>query len=56
MGPDQYGRRSQAPSMDYLARAYRELLARDQAVVELLTDAAVSPLDPQSAEDQHEPD
>lgn len=41
MGHEQYGHRSQAPSLDHLARAYREMLARDQAMLELLTADAV---------------
>ena len=41
MTPDQYGRRAEGFGMDHLARAYREMLARDQAMLELLTSYAV---------------
>ncbi len=37
-------------AVDHLARAYREMLARDQAMVELLTGAAVYALQEEPAE------
>ncbi len=48
MTAEQYGRRGEGRSLDYLARAYREMLARDQAMLKLLTADAVYLL-------QHEP-
>lgn len=45
MTGQEFGRRHKGRSLDHLARAYREMLARDQAMRELLIGAAVHALE-----------
>lgn len=55
MTPEKYGRRGGGRSLDYLARAYREMLARDQAMLDLLAGAAVALLAAQHPNDDKRP-